>query len=149
MRPFQSSDVSKLTGLSSHQLREWCTRRGIVPADVPGSGRGRHALFSWQTVLALRLLKELHERFGAEVGSWSDAMEQLREALRSRAFQSLWKTSVAFLDSKNAMLVEGRMPPHDAMLVVQLHPHLTALSEEFALKPEPQRTLFKALGVRR
>ena len=69
MQLIQMSDAAKLSGVTVHQLKEWCARRDILPPDVPGSGRGRHALYSWQTVLAVRLLHELHQRFGVEVGA--------------------------------------------------------------------------------
>jgi hypothetical protein len=61
MKLVQSSDAARLSGLTSNQLREWCGRRGVVVPDVPPAGRGRLALSSWQTLLALRVLNELHQ----------------------------------------------------------------------------------------
>lgn len=149
MQLIQAADASRLTGLTSHQLREWCARRGVVTPDVPGRGRGRHALFSWQTVLSLRLLRELHERFGAEVGAWKSAIEELRITLKGRSFPSLWSTVVAFPDREHARLVDERFVAPEGLLMLPLAPHLEALAHDFAFPADPQLPLFSAVGLRR
>ena len=149
MQLMQSADASRLAGLSPHQLREWCTRRSIVVPDVPGAGRGRHALFSWQTVITLRLLRELHERFGAEVGAWKGALAEFREQVKGRSFPGLWSTLVAFPDRDHARLVVDRSVPAEALLLLPLAPHLEAIAHDFALPSEPQLPLFPAIGLRR
>jgi hypothetical protein len=106
-------------------------------------------LFSWQTVLALRLLRELHDRFGAEVGAWKGAIEEFRQLLKGRSFPGLWSTAVAFPDHDHARLIDDRTIPAEALLVLPLAPHLQALSHFFAFPAEPQLPLFPAMGVRR
>lgn len=145
----QASDASRLAGLTSHQLREWCARRRIVVPDVPGSGRGRHALFSWQTVLTLRLLRELNERFGTEVGAWKGALGEFRGLLVGRSYPGLWGTFVAFPDCDHARLIDSRSVGGEALLLLPLAPHLQAIAEDFALPPEAQLPLFPAVGLRR
>ena len=58
-RMFQAADVVLLTGLTVSQLREWSSprRRNLIPADVTAAGPGRHALYSWQTILVLACSK--------------------------------------------------------------------------------------------
>jgi len=148
MQPMQAADASRLAGLTSHQLREWCARRCIVTPDVPGAGRGRHALFSWQTVLTLRLLRELNERFGAEVGAWKGALGEFRALVAGRSFPGLWSTLVAFPNCDHARLIESRSVGGEALLLLPLAPHLQAIAEDFALPPEPQLPLFPAVGLR-
>src|ERR1700723_3289720 len=104
MNLVQASDAARLSGLTSHQLREWCGRRSVVSPDVPAAGRGRHALFSWQTIIALRILNELHGRFGVEVSAWRQAIARCQELLRGRAFPSLWGASIVFPSATNAVL---------------------------------------------
>jgi len=148
MQLMQAADASRLAGLTSHQLREWCARRCIVTPDVPGAGRGRHALFSWQTVLTLRLLRELNERFGAEVGAWKGALGEFRALVAGRSFPGLWSTLVAFPNCDHARLIESRSVGGEALLLLPLAPHLQAIAEDFALPPEPQLPLFPAVGLR-
>ena len=148
MQLIQSADVLRLTGLTSHQLREWCARRAILLPDIPGGGRGRHALFSWQTVLALRLLRELHVRFGAEIGAWKEALEECRKLLNGRSFPALWTISVVFTDRRHAHLTDGRNIPEGALLLLPLEPHLQAIADGFALPSQAQFPLFRAMELR-
>jgi hypothetical protein len=149
MQLIQTADACRLTGLTSHQLREWCARRAILLPDVPGGGRGRHALFSWQTILALRLLNELHERFGAEVGAWKGALEECRQLLNGRSFPGLWTTSVVFNDRHHASLSDDRDFAYEALLVLPLEPHLQAIADDFAFPLHAQFPLFPAVELRR
>lgn len=145
----QASDASRLAEVTPHQLKEWCTRRGIIAPDVPGAGRGRHALFSWQTVLTLRMLRELHTRFGVEIGAWKGALGQFREQVDGRFFPSLWETWAAFLDRDHARLREGPASLDGPAIVIPLAPHLQVIAQAFALPPEQQLPLFPAIGLRR
>lgn len=151
MQLVQASDALALAGLSSHQLREWCGRRAVVLPDVLPGGRGRHAMYSWQTILALRLLKELHERFGSEVGIWSEGMKVLQNSLKGVSFPTLWGCSVAFLDRQTITLVEADSElPAGSYLLLQLDPHLRLLASGLALPgPPDQLSLFPALKVGR
>jgi len=149
MQLMQSADASRLAGVTPHQLREWCARRCVVPPDVPGAGRGRHALFSWQTVLTLRLLRELNDRFGVEVGAWKGALGEFRALVGGRSFPGLWSMLVAFPDCDHARLIEDRSVAAGALLLLPLAPHLHAIAKDFALPPDPQLPLFPAVGLRR
>lgn len=148
MQLLQASDAARLAGITAHQLREWCGRRELLSPDVPGAGRGRHALFSWQTVLALRLLNEIRERFGAEVGAWKEGIEQVRSLLQGRSFPGLWSASVIFYDRGAARLVDERPVVSEALVVLPLAPHLRAIAQAFEFPAEPQLQLFPVSGMR-
>jgi hypothetical protein len=150
MQLVQASDASQLSGLSPHQLREWCGRRAVLVPDVPAAGRGRHALFSWQTILALRILLEIHDRFGAEVGAWRVAIGQCRDLLRGRPFPGLWGVSISFPSCTEAQLVEYHSPHLiDPLLTIPLAPHLEALALAFSMPENQQLPLFSAVEIRR
>lgn len=149
MQLMQAADASRLAGVTPHQLREWCARRQIVAADVPGAGRGRHALFSWQTVLTLRLLRELNERFGAEVGAWKGAVGEFRKLVNGRFFPGLWNTVVVFPDRDHARLLDDLSVSAEALLILPLAPHLEVIAQDFGLPHELQLPLFSAVGLRR
>src|SRR5260370_15106872 len=104
MKMVQASDAARLSGLTPHQLREWCGRRGVVAPDVPPAGRGRLALFSWQTILALRVLNEVHRRYGVEVSAWRPAIAQFQVLIAGRSFPALWGAFAVFPNSREAML---------------------------------------------
>ncbi|TGR83016.1 MerR family transcriptional regulator [Mesorhizobium sp. M2D.F.Ca.ET.223.01.1.1] len=149
MQLMQTSDAARLAGVTVHQLREWCTRRDILSPDVPGAGRGRHALFSWQTVLAVRLLHELNERFGIEVGAWRGAIREFRAIIGGRPFPVLWHAYAQFSDCGHAVVTASPPVDGNTVVVVPLAPHLQAIAQDFALPPEPQLPLFPAVGLRR
>ena len=121
----QASDAIRLSGITPHQLREWCGRRALVAADVPPAGRGHLALFSWQTILALRVLNEINVRYAVQVASWRSAIAQLQAHLHKRAFPSLWGHRVIFIDFQEAKLeLESDPLPYSSCLVVGLDKHL-------------------------
>jgi hypothetical protein len=139
-----------MSGLSSHQLREWCGRRGVVLPDQPAAGRGRHALYSWQTILCLRILKQVHDEFGIEVGAWAKAIARCNDLLRHRPFPSLWGNSIVFDGTDGATLSsDPRVQTDKTALYVPLDPHLRELAEAFALPEMTQLPLFAAVAVRR
>jgi len=152
MRLFQAADVIELTGLTRSQLREWSSRdrRNLVPADVEPEGPGRHALYTWQTVLALRLLKSLQTDFAVEVAAWAPAINHLRQMLEGLPFQSLWRSSVHFPNTGEASLV-GPASARDKTggLLVALDPHLLVIATKLSLPPQDQLPLFPAIAVRR
>ena len=130
MKLVQASDAIRLSGLTPHQLREWCGRRGVVVPDVPPAGRGRLALFSWQTLLALSILNELHQRYGVEVGAWTVAIGHLQGLLKGRSFPSLWGGSVVFPTNVEAyLLTRLDLYPKGSCLVVSLDHHLSVLAK--------------------
>ena len=143
---FQASDVRALTGLTPSQLREWTSRRGIVLADQPARGRGKHAQYTWNTVLVLRILAELHRSFGIEIAAWSELGTKLRD--------SLAKTSPINLYGKYLRVFEGRFEitaslpanPETSAIIVRLDPHLEVLATGLGVPPPAQQlNLFAAV----
>jgi hypothetical protein len=151
LQMIQLVDAIALSGLTGYQLREWCGRRAVVVPDVPSGGRGRHALYSWQTILALRVLKEVHDTFGAEVSSWRVGIAALQEKLKGRSFPSLWGSSVAFFSRLDAALISPTAQLADsACLLIPLDPHLEVLASGLALPGSSgQLPLFAAMRIGR
>lgn len=146
----QASDAAKLSGLTPHQLREWCGRRELVQPDVPAAGRGHLALFSWQTILALRVLSELHSRFAIEVGAWRTGIGEAQALLRNRSFPSLWGAALVFQDSATAMITHDRtLHRAGGHLAVELDKHLDVLANSDGIAAERQLPLFPAVVVGR
>lgn len=149
MQLIQAADAARLAGVSRHQLKEWCTRRRIVSPDVPGAGRGRHALFSWQTVLTVRVLSELHARFYIEIGAWQGGVNELRALLEGKFFPGLWDAWATFPDRERAFLLDEPVMGARALVALPLAPHLSAIAGGFSLPPARQLPLFPAVGLRR
>jgi hypothetical protein len=151
MQLVQSADAVALSGLTLHQLKEWCGRRAVVVPDVPGAGRGRHALYSWRTLLALRLLKQLHDNFGIEVGAWAEAIQRCQTLLEGQSFLTLWGAWIVFPSNREARITTdrdiGSGQPHVAL---SLDSHLEVLAAGLSLPGAPdQLPLFPAMVVRR
>jgi hypothetical protein len=122
----------------------------VVVPDVPAAGRGRHALFSWQTILSLRVLNELQDRFGIEVVAWRQAIGRCQEIFRQSSFPGLWGTSIAFPSTNDAILARDLEKSElGAHVILPLDPHLRALALDKAAPPELQLPLFAAIKVRR
>lgn len=129
MRLVQASDALRLTGLSENQLREWCGRRGILQPAIPARGSGRPVLYSWQDIVALRVLLEIFTAFGAKASGWADGINELRCLLATHSFPSLWDKAAVFLDCTSASIAEAASISHSVpALVVPLKPHLVAVS---------------------
>jgi hypothetical protein len=126
--------VTELTGLSTDKLREWTSRRALVPADVRPKGKGSPAKFSWQTILVLRVAVLLRDSFGIELAAHKSAFADLRTALRSKSFIGLWGNRLALSPSGSwAFLEKGGAVPIGDFLVVELDPHLRILRGRFSL----------------
>lgn len=139
----QASDAAKLSGLTPHQLREWCGRRELLRPDVPAAGRGHLALFSWQTILALRVLNELHTRFAVEVGAWRAGIGEAQLLLRSRSFPTLWGAAMAFPNAATAAITHDRSLFRSGdCLFVELDKHLDVLAHTDGIPAERQLPLF-------
>lgn len=151
MKLFQAADVIDLTGLTRSQLREWSSRdrRNLVLADVEPEGPGRHALYTWQTILVLRLLRTLHTDFAVEVGAWALGMNRLRASLEKTSFPNLWGSFVHFQSRDNPeltnMVVGG---PVSGGVFLPLDPHLLVVATKLSLPPPDQLPLFPAVRVR-
>jgi hypothetical protein len=98
------------------------------------------ALFSWQTILALRVLNEVHQKYSVEVSGWRSSIAELQALLKGRSFPSLWGASAVFPNAGEAMLkLDGEPFSRDACLSVGLNRHLEVLSPSPRL---PWRDLF-------
>jgi len=126
--------ASKLTGLSTEKLREWTSRRALVPPDVRPRQQGSPAKFNWQTVLVLRIAVTMRDRFHVELQAHRALFASLRTELRRRSFIALWGQSLALSGSGEWTLVDdaGSVPSEDALLI-RLDPHLRVLSVSFSL----------------
>ena len=140
---FQAGDVCTLTGLSSHQLREWTLRRGILLADQPAQGRGRHARYAWNTVLVLRVLAQLHRDYGIEIGAWSALATALRDDLAFSSPVGLYGRFLLVCGSQYEITTSPSASLQDTALIVRLDPHVEALAAGLGLPPPlAQRDLF-------
>lgn len=151
MRLFQAADAIELSGLTRSQLREWCSRdrRGLIVPDVEAEGPGRHALYSWQTVLVLRVLNEMRREYAVEVGAWAPAMKELRRRLERVSFPSLWTLSAHFQSRESATLVSCKPDPRVREGVfIPLRPHMLPLASRLSIAPPDQLPLFPARAVR-
>jgi len=145
----QASKAAEVTGLTEHQIKEWCIRRSLLRPDRPPAGRGHHALFGWRTLLALRLLRELHEEFGGTVAYWAPILSQWRDDLVSKPFHSLYEHSVIL--EKGVARISRVIPNSSSMpfIVLPLNHHLVALAAGGLAAMEKQRPLLKPHLVKR
>lgn len=95
------------------------------------TAKGSAALFTWQTILVIRLAVRLRDAFRIELQSHSGSLRTLRETLRARSFVSLWGLAVE-LDADGQWRLR---PMDDARLedgvLIRLDPHLEALRDGF------------------
>jgi hypothetical protein len=128
MEPVQFSDALRLTGLSESQLREWCGKRGLFQPTVPARGPGRVALFAWQDLIALRILREIFSVFSGRASSWAPGVRDFRRRLEGQSFPGLWGKSAIFTDQHSATIDwPAAVPLNAAALLVPLNPHLSVL----------------------
>lgn len=126
--------ASQLTGLSTDKLREWTSRRALVPADQRPKRKGSPAKFSWQTVLVLRVAVLLRDQFSLELQAHKASFANLRILLRSQSFIALWGKRLALGPCGTWSLLDNDawVPEPDALLIT-LDPHLLVLRDGFAL----------------
>lgn len=134
-----TADVCRLTGLSTEKLREWTSRRSLIPADVPSKQQGSPARYSWPTVLVLRLAVVMREQFNVELKANSGLFAGLRKELACRPFLTLHNHSLALLGRGNWALVADNEVSRADVLLIRLDPHLAAIAVGF-----PQRELARA-----
>ena len=152
MQLVTTRDATRLTGLSTEQLREWTSRRALILPDVKPKGHGSPARYSWQTILLLRLAVVLRDRFRLELHAHRDLFVGLGAGLARTSFLSLWGKSLALYGEARWGLIDPRdeEAASDDCIVLRLDPHLQQLSDGFSL-PKPatssQFPLFPALGV--
>jgi hypothetical protein len=129
--------ASQLTGLSTEKLREWTSRRALVPADVRPKQKGSPAKFSWQTILVLRIADCLRSQFKLELEAHKPFFADFRRKLRKTSFIALWGNRLALAATGEWKLIGNSdpVPPGDVLLI-HLDPHLAILRDGFAL-PDP------------
>lgn len=151
MRLVKASEVLELTGLSADQLREWTTRRGLIEPDCKPHGPGSRALYSWQTVLLLRLAVELKDAFHVELHSQKALFAGLAKGLTKTSFPSLRGSAVVIGSAGTFSILAAdkiRIGNGD-LLILRLDPHLDVLSIGFGLiEPIRQLSLFPLRAVR-
>lgn len=126
--------ASQLTGLSTEKLREWTSRRALVPADVRPKQKGSPAKFSWQTILILRIAVLLRDRFSLELEAHKASFSCLKKELETKSFIELWGQRLALGSDDTWCLVGDQAPvPQGDVLLLQLDPHLSVLRDGFAL----------------
>lgn len=153
MRFVTTPDATVLTGLSTATLREWTSRRALIPADVPPKGKGSPAGFTWQTILLLRIAVTLRDKFHLELQPHRTLFASLKTGLRRTSFLALWGKALALQGGDGWTLIEeAEAPPlNEDTVIIRLQPHLEALSVGLALpRPTPspgQLELFPARSV--
>lgn len=126
--------ASQLTGLSTDKLREWTSRRALIPADQRPKQKGSPAKFSWQTILLLRVAGLLRDQFSLELQAHKAAFAELRKLLRSQSFIALWGKRLALGPGGTwAFLGDADAAPETDALLIALNPHLAILRDGFAL----------------
>jgi hypothetical protein len=135
MRLVTTREASQLTGLSKDKLREWTSRRALIPADVRPKNQGSPARYSWQTILLLRIAVVLKDGFHLELHAHRRVFTSLRRGFHGTSFIRLWgKALVIHANQDWGLADEGELAlsSNDAILI-RLTPHLEILSEGFAL----------------
>lgn len=126
--------ASQLTGLSTDKLREWTSRRALVPADQRPKRKGSPARFSWQTILVLRVAVLLRDQFNLELQSHKTSFANLRKQLWSQSFIALWGKRLALGPSGTWSFLDHDAPvPEPDALLITLDPHLLVVRDGFAL----------------
>jgi len=148
----QSKQVLKLTGLTADQLRDWTHRRALIEPDLKPRGPGTRALYSWQTVLILRLAAVLRDRFHVELQAHRELFSALRAGLAGISFPALQGCLLAIYDMRRCEIVATNNAVLSAVsedvVLLRLNPHLDVLSAHFdPQEPALQLPLFRAVQV--
>jgi DNA-binding transcriptional MerR regulator len=151
VRLVTAREVRALTGLSPDRVREWAGRRGLIRPDMPARGKGSHARYSWQTVLALRLAAVLKDQFRVELQANRELLGNMQSQLAGRSFPALRGCVMALYGGATVELLapgEHTKDLNAAVLLLPLEPHLEVLSNGFGVpNTMQQRPLFPALSV--
>lgn len=126
--------ASQLTGLSTEKLREWTSRRALVPADVRPKQKGSPAKFTWQTILVLRVAVLLRDQFAIELQAYKATFANLRKALKSTSFIGLWGRRLALAPQGVWFFLDEGTPTLGVdALVIHLDCHLAVIRDGFFL----------------
>jgi hypothetical protein len=146
---FQAMEVRAMTDLTANQLREWTARRGILPADHPSLGRGRHARYSWASALTLRILAQLFQSYRVELSFWRDFATNLRDDLSSKSALSLSSQTLWINDSRRFSFLEtGELPQGNALIGICLREHIFSIAAASGTPlPVLQPDLFRVVSA--
>lgn len=149
MKMFQSFQMVELTGLTKNQLREWCSVRQLLPPDIVPEGPGTHAMFTWQTAIALRVLKSIQDDWAGTVSAWAPVVRDFRAEMKGTSFPTLYGNAVIF-NSLTSMTIqkELEMTTGSGILAVPLNPHLEVLATRLSIPLPDQLPLFPPMSVR-
>lgn len=128
-------EASRLTGLSTQQLREWTSRRSLIPADVRPTGRGSQAQYSWPTILVLRIASVLRRTLNVELQAHRELLADLRLRLQRTSFLALWGRSLVIFGPADWEILNdlGALANDRDAIVVRLDAHLHVISAGFGL----------------
>ncbi len=147
---FQAADALTLAGLSRAQLREWCGkgRRMIIEPDISAQGSGRVALYSWRTLVVLRVLHHLQARYGIEVSAWAGAAAEFRIGLEACSFLAAWQYAAQFGSNRTCTLIADAQPPATLDgLFLPLEPHMAPMAAAMAIPRPDQLSLLPLAAV--
>lgn len=149
MRMFQSFQMVELTGLTKNQLREWCSVRKLLPPDIAPKGPGTHGMFTWQTAIALRILKSIQDDWAGTVSAWAPVVRDFRVEIKGSSFPALFGNAVIF-DSLTSMTIQKELAitTGPGILAVPLNPHLEVLATKLAIPLPDQLPLFPPMSVK-
>ncbi|ATN32501.1 hypothetical protein ACO34A_01585 [Rhizobium sp. ACO-34A] len=152
MQVVGSADARAIAGLSHNRLREWTGRRGLVEPDIPASGKGTQARFSWRTLLMLRLAKSLQDDLGVELFAHKQNLRSIQKALQGETVRALWDKAAVLSLTHGASLVQETdlmaLSQH-ATIVIALQPHLREIVTDLgAAEPTMQLPLFPVSSIR-
>jgi len=135
MRYATTPEASRLTGLSIEKLREWTSRRALIPSDIPPKCKGSPARYGWQTVLILRLAVTVRDRLHLELQAHKALFDSLRDELRDVPFGDLWGKTLAVHGGSRWQLVGDIRTEMltDETILMRLDPHLEVVAAGFDL----------------
>ena len=140
MRFVTTPAAAQLTGLSTVTLREWTSRRALIPADILPKGKGSPAGFTWHTILLLRVAVLLRDRFHFELQPHQALFTSLKAGFRRTSFIALWGKSLVLRGDSVWSIVEADgLPLAEDAVIIRLEPHLEVLSSGFSL-PHPAKS---------
>ena len=121
-------------------LREWTSRRALIPVDVSPKGKGSPAGFAWPTILLLRVAVVLRDRFHFELQPHRALFASLKAGLQRTSFLALWGKYLVLMGHGAWSIADeaGELFLAEDAVVIRLDPHLEVLSSGFSL-PVPQK----------
>ena len=137
---FTSADIHELAGLSYRQINEWGCR-GFLPCSRQGKAGWRR--FSAFQTMALRIVSELHSRFGVPLVKQASLLAWMTERAATPTFA--WALLIMrgglpiylvtdfqeseFMDEGLLGVVVGRGELADTSIIMRIDTHVNAVLE--------------------